>query len=451
MSAAPATPTLADARAAEANGLLATLGLSQWEDVLKAAKVHSVLRFVDYAPSGLLSKRPADLSDPEKAEASDYLKELRKHDKARPKALPADEGDALSELREIARAYEGGLEDAKRLASLLSPRTHVPAPPTPGSGLGAGMGAGLPPPAAPSLKFTAAVRDGLYANLALANGHVEMDDADKPLETAVAAVWEAAAANPPRTLAYGKVGWGRDKDGVILFRKKKDGSFDGDPPSREMQLVEFNACLDTLALAHSFRTDGPEFAHYEAAATDEDKFAEDARGKAVHIGGRLATLRTLGLRVHSLLATEGRDLSDRAVARYLTGVYDSLMRHRNTARAPLSGVTRRLLDSGDLYPQPPRRSSRKGDRGGESSSSDDSSGSSDSSSDEEDSPPKKKKRKRGGSKKKPVASKKKQSGGQASTGTCHPWYYLGGCAKGSACKFSATHTKARKGKGKAQA
>jgi len=426
----PMAVSIADARTDEASQLLTTLGLEHWTATLQHGKYLNVVSFTDeFTALDELVKRPADLTTEEKQTLGKALAAMRKHDVARAKDLPVADDDTLRELREIGRSFKAQLPKSLDLPSRLTEQRTV-AMATPGGGVAGGVGGSGPFMPEKEAKWSTAVRDALYANLAAAQGGIELDDRDIPIEKTVAEVWKGAASDPPRTLPYEKTMWGRETEGAVIDRKK-DGTIRGDV-DRDDLFEEFDACLDTLAAAHSFRTDDELFAHYAAKATPADHYATDAGGLNVSIGARLPVVRTLGAHVKRNAVRAG--LGTHRTGRYLARVYDGLLRRRNVQRCTLTQASQQLLESADLAPETRTSPRKKRARAKDSDSDDDDRTSGD------DSPKKTPKRgKKPSQRDSPPREEEK----------CRYWYYTGKCKHGDECRYKSSHTSARKGKGKA--
>jgi hypothetical protein len=181
---------------AEAQQLHESLGTAAYATPFKAQGWLHVNSFVDTEVCHLLAT-PGPLAPTDKANVVSLVTELRKHELASD-PLPSDDETAIVALRAISRAYRASLESSARLATAEFSRSLASAD---GQSL-ASEPVNRPQPELPTVKWTSEVRDRHLANAAFARGDLELDDSELPLDSAMGAIYVAAASNPPQTVPY---------------------------------------------------------------------------------------------------------------------------------------------------------------------------------------------------------------------------------------------------------
>jgi hypothetical protein len=181
---------------AEAQQLHESLGTAAYATPFKAQGWLHVNSFVDTEVCHLLAT-PGPLAPTDKANVVSLVTELRKHELAND-PLPSDDETAIVALRAISRAYRASLESSARLATAEFSRSLASADGQPA----ADGPVNRPQPEPPTVKWSSEVRDRHLANAAFARGDLELDDSELPLDSAMGAIYVAAASNPPQTVPY---------------------------------------------------------------------------------------------------------------------------------------------------------------------------------------------------------------------------------------------------------
>jgi hypothetical protein len=179
----PLPPELKASRDAAAADTLTENGLQHWTKALLSNNWLHLEQFT-------LSRQCAELSGlgplstQEEADAKKAIGILRRRAGA-DHGLPDDDDIAVLELRELSRAYVAAAK----------------APPQPKRGRD-DEDPDKEKKEIKKSKYDEKVRDDLLANVALACGETELDEAEMPAREALEACWAAARSNPPDMVPY---------------------------------------------------------------------------------------------------------------------------------------------------------------------------------------------------------------------------------------------------------